>query len=114
MNRRLLTLLVFGGLFVPSGTRADDNAEVDTRVLQKAGLGRESTDLLAWLKARTRNRLNTQHVEELVRRLGSDRFRVRMEAARELVAAGPQVLSRLRKATAEGDLESTRRARECI
>jgi HEAT repeat protein len=114
MNRNLLSLLAVVGLFAPAGARAEDNTEVDKRVLRKAGISSEPADLMAWLKVRTKGRLETHRIEELVARLGSDRFRVRVEAAGELVAAGPQVLSRLRKATTEGDLETRRRASECI
>jgi WD40 repeat protein len=69
-------------------------------------------DAVAWIKDRLRPAapLDTQRVLELMKRLGDDRFRVRDQATRELLAMGEQSLSVLDKALA-GELPAESRRR---
>jgi hypothetical protein len=55
-----------------------------------------------------------RRVERLVGQLGSSRFAEREKAQRELEGIGPPALERLRKATTDADLETSRRAGELV
>src|SRR5205085_3560474 len=70
--------------------------------------------LLAFLKARTPGDRTLEDIEQLVRRLGSESFRVRKRATEELIRIGAQALQPLRTAAESKDPEVARRAKECL
>src|SRR5262245_32284273 len=79
--------------------------------LRAAGRESDAPALLAFFRKQTADGTTLQRSRVLIDRLGSDAFRVREKASRELATFGPAILPLLRQTIREtSDLEVRRRA----
>jgi hypothetical protein len=85
----------------------------DRQVLQEARLPADAAGLLAYLRQRSGNDADLRQAGRLIRRLGSEDFGERQQAAKRLVAAGRGALALVRQARTDPDKEVARLAREC-
>jgi hypothetical protein len=108
-----LTLLLLAG---PPAARAqaDPQAGADEKTLRDAGVPVDGPGLLKFLRKQIPTPQAEKRVKELLRALGDKRFRVREQAAADLIAVGAPALGGLREAARTGDLETQRRAEQCI
>src|SRR5262245_39220485 len=89
-------------------------ASDDEQLLRAAGLESDGPALLEFFRKQTADETTLQRSRVLIDRLGSDSFRVREKASRELATFGPAILPLLRQTIREtSDLEVRRRARAC-
>lgn len=116
MRRRRLPVLI-AGVVLLGGMRsavARDAAADDERTLQQAGLAVDGPGLLAFFRQRTLVVSDETRIQELIRQLGDDRFKVREKASRQLVMIGPRARAFLQEAAKNSDPEISRRARDCL
>ncbi|HEY7158152.1 MAG TPA: HEAT repeat domain-containing protein [Gemmataceae bacterium] len=86
----------------------------DEQLLRAAGLATDGPSLLAFFRKQTADEATLRRARALIVQLGSDSFRVREKASRELATFSPAILSLLRRTIREtSDLEVRRRARDC-
>src|SRR5205823_12038263 len=78
------------------------------------GLATNDKGLLEFFRRRSLKDGDRQKLTELVRLLGSNIFRERQHAAKELVQQGPLALPFLKAALKNADLETSVRADKCI
>ncbi|HEY7427052.1 MAG TPA: HEAT repeat domain-containing protein [Gemmataceae bacterium] len=89
-------------------------ASDDEQLLRAAGLASDGPALLDFFRKQTADETTLQRARVLIVGLGSDSFRVREKASRELATFGPAILPLLRQTIrATSDLEVRRRARAC-
>jgi hypothetical protein len=86
----------------------------DEQVLKSAGIKITGPALLDFFRRRTLTDKDMEQIQDLVRALGSDKYREREQAAQELVNRGPVVVEMLRAALKSNDLEVSRRAAKCL
>src|ERR1043166_8644290 len=118
MRRILSCALTFAGLvvLVAGAVRAADAEEgkAGEEAVRPAGLDTDGAALIDFFRRRTPGEKVRQNIEALVRNLGSNRFKLRESACKELVVIGPPALGPLREAARGADLETVRRAHRCI
>lgn len=95
-------------------TFAKEPVGPDAQVLKRAGLGSDDAALLKFLRQAADRNEDLEHVESIVKQLGSDHFEEREQAVRRLVALGSAALPHLRTAQKHRDSEVARRARQCV
>jgi HEAT repeat protein len=94
---------------------ADDTGIPDDELLmQNARLGTDAPALLEFFRKRTLREADVQQINRLVAQLGSDRFKEREDATRQLIEFGAGALELLRQAMRSTDQEVVRRAEVCI
>ncbi|HEY7309901.1 MAG TPA: HEAT repeat domain-containing protein [Gemmataceae bacterium] len=87
----------------------------DEQLLRTAGQATDGRSLLDFFRKQTADEKTIRRARELIERLGSDSFRVREQAGRELAKSGPVVLPLLHETIrTTADLEVRRRARACV
>ncbi|MCI0461960.1 MAG: PQQ-binding-like beta-propeller repeat protein [Gemmataceae bacterium] len=118
MARRLCVLLSCTmGLALARPTTALDGpgqVKADEQRLQAAGLKHDGPALLQFFRQRSLTDSERASVELLIQRLGARAFKVREQAAADLVARGPVVLEQLGAHLKNPDPEVSRRAQQCI
>jgi HEAT repeat protein len=116
MTRRVCLLGGVVVLLFARGGAADGPKQVaaDERKLQAAKLQHDGPALLEFFRKRTLTDLERANVEILIHKLGARAFRIREQAAAELVTRGPVVLELLREHLNNPDPEIARRAEKCI
>jgi hypothetical protein len=97
-----------------SDYREPDLASADEKVLRAAKMDVTGPILVGFVRKQTPNRAVLERVRALIGKLGEETFRVREQASKDLVAAGPVAIPLLREATKHKDAEVVRRARECL
>ncbi|MCI0376185.1 MAG: PQQ-binding-like beta-propeller repeat protein [Gemmataceae bacterium] len=86
----------------------------DEAVLRAAGVETNSKALLTFFQRRTLTETDRERVQQLIRQLGADSYRLREQAMADLTARGPVVVEALRLAAQSADLEVKRRAERCL
>ncbi|HEY7155930.1 MAG TPA: hypothetical protein VH575_18345 [Gemmataceae bacterium] len=97
-----------------SDYREPDLASADEKVLHAAKMDVTGPALLEFVRKQTPSKKALERVRLLIGKLGDEAFRVREQASKDLVAAGPVAIPLLREATKNKDAEVVRRARECL
>jgi HEAT repeat protein len=116
----LLRLHILAALFLPAEDAIRHHAEVrqqaaeDVQVLKAARVPADGPGLVRFLQQQVLTAADEQRVGELVGRLADRRFKVRDQAATELLGRGPAVLPLLRRAPKAAELEAQRRLQRCI
>jgi HEAT repeat protein len=116
-TRWLALLGVVGTLALPAKAQPDEireRAEPDIDFLRKAGVPTDGAGLLVYLRRRADKDADVRDLAQLIRQLGSSRFREREQAARKLIDLGPAALPGLRRALQGKDADTARRAQDCI
>jgi HEAT repeat protein len=98
----------------PQVRAADPASSGSEKVLKKAGLATDGPSLLAFFRQRILTGNYQERIDELTRRLGDESFKVRKQAAKDLVGLGPPALPALRRAQKSPDTETQSRAETCI
>jgi HEAT repeat protein len=114
---RRLSLLAFAALAAPAIYAAPPAEKIspdDDKLLKGAKLAAEGPALLDYFKKRTLTAQNRDKIDELIRKLGDDSFKVREKAGDDLRAFGAVALPQLRRALGDPDEEVRERAREGI
>jgi hypothetical protein len=99
---------------VLSDYRELDRCVAQEQLLKAAGVDVTGPALRAFLRRQAVGPAQFGAARKWVRRLGSDSFAEREEAGQELVALGPAARVLLQEAARDSDLETARRARECL
>jgi hypothetical protein len=97
-----------------AGDNASKQAALDEQALKTANIKTDSESLLDLFRRRTLAEGSRAVVQALIRQLGSDIYRLREQAAGELISRGPAVIEMLREALKSPDLEIVRRAERCL
>jgi len=100
--------------FDAKNRRVQEGTAADLQFLRTAGIDPGEKSLLDYFRGRTLPENDRAKIVQMVEQLGSPDFRVREKASDDLVRRGPSVLEFLRKGVTTGDLETTRRAEQCI
>ena len=90
------------------------SAAADEKKLKAADLKTDGPALLAFLKSRSLSDEEGERVDILIAELGASSFKVREQAAKDLIAKGPAVLAALHQGLAYPDQEVQRRCDICI
>jgi hypothetical protein len=117
MRRRVYGLLGCTLLLLSAQRGAADGPRqvaADERRLQSAKVAHDGPALLEFFRRRTLTDLERANIELLIQRLGARAFRVREQAAGELVARGPVVVELLKEHLKDSDPEIVRRCEKCI
>jgi HEAT repeat protein len=114
--RRYLSGLALLMLLGPPAARAQAEAQStdDEKLLKAAGVAVDGPGLVEFFRQRTPTADTEKRIEELMKRLGDKRFKVREQAAADLIALGPPALPSLRQTAKTAELETQRRAKHCI
>lgn len=113
MTRSLAVPLVL--LVFQSSCVAQSTADADEAILRGAKITADGPGLVAYFQNRSVNSQEDQKkIEELIKKLGSQRFRDREQAAEELIALGKSARAALVVATMAKDLELRIRAEKCL
>ncbi|MBI2809015.1 MAG: HEAT repeat domain-containing protein [Planctomycetes bacterium] len=104
------------GLLLATTTYAQSQLDSDEQTLKNHNppLPTDGKGLLEFFKKRSMKEGDAKHLGGLVQKLGSDVYREREPAARELKLAGSRALPFLRAALSNHTLEMKRRAEDCI
>src|SRR5262245_21453210 len=110
----IVTGLALALLQAPS--RADKYAQAvrDEQVLREAGIDTDGPGLLAFFRKHTTTAADVANIEQLIKDLGDDSFRLRERATSRLMAIGDRAVPLLRRAEASRDPEVACRARKCL
>ncbi len=104
------------GLVLATSAVAQTQLETDEQTLKSHNppLPTDGKGLLEFFQARSMKEGDAKVLEALVNKLGSDVYREREPAVKELVKAGPRALPFLRSALSTAPLEMKRRAEQAI
>jgi HEAT repeat protein len=91
-----------------------DPVKLDEAQLLELNLSSDGPALVEFLRQQVRPIKDPQRLGKLIKELGDDNFRVRIQATEALVGIGPPALPALREALNEPDVEVVRRAESCI
>jgi hypothetical protein len=97
-----------------AATESEPDTSADEAVLRAANVAVDGPALLAFFRGRTLTAEGRRQVEEWASQLGSEDFRTRERASRELTRHGPAARPYLKKALADSDVEVARRAARCL
>lgn len=114
---RWLALLGSLGMFaLPAPAYAEEDADrgPDAELLREAGVPTDAAGLLGYLRRHTGSDVGLRRLDQLIRQLGSSQFREREEASKKLIGLGPAALPALGRARPRKELDTVRRAEECI
>ena len=115
---RHVCLLLTGALVLwsalPGAADGPKQLAADERKLDAAGLQHDGASLLKFLRRRTLTDTEREEVLVLIGKLGAKAFRVREQAAADLMNRGPVVVELLREHLKDADLEVARRAEQCV
>jgi HEAT repeat protein len=92
----------------------DESRDADEKLLRENGVTPDGPGLLAFFRQRSLTARAREHLERLIRQLGSRTYRERAHAERELLGRGEPVLPLLRPALRDNDREIAQRAARCI
>ena len=106
-------ILVAAWIAVASNACAADANDDAARLTKELG-GADADRLLAYLQAQIPSEASRKRLAELIEQLGSPTFRVREDAMRKIIDAGPIALPMLRSATNNSDKEIAGRAQRSI
>jgi hypothetical protein len=109
----VLLLLLLVGPPLARG-QADTQAAEDEKLLQSAKVAVDGPGLLEFIRKQVPSPADQRRITPLIERLGDKRFREREKAAAELIALGPPALPALRQVMQGTDLETRRRAEQCV
>src|SRR5437868_2309635 len=103
-------------LLLHASLRSADDEQIaqDEKLLKDHKVAVDGPGLLKFFQARTLNAEEEKRIRTLIGKLGDDDFDEREKAARELVDRGEAALRFLREALKDPDLETCRRADQCI
>jgi len=97
-----------------AGDSANKQVVADEQILKTANIKTDNDALLDLFRRRTLAEGTRATVLGLIRQLGSETYRLREQAAGELISRGPAVIEILREALKSPDLEIARRAERCL
>ncbi len=112
VRRRRVRMLLF--LLALIGASPLNAATEYEKVLQDAGVGTDAAALLTFFRQRTPNDADREQMKAWVRQLGSDQYRLREDASRQLIQRGPPARTLLGRARRDPDAEIARRAALCL
>ena len=113
MNRLRWFVVVLGSLLATS-VHAQTPLETDEQTLRSHNMPTDGKGLLNFFQQRSMKDGDATHLEGLVRKLGSDVYREREPAAKELILRGPVSVPFLRSVLSNSPLEMKRRAEMCL
>src|SRR2546425_634355 len=93
---------------------ADDTSTSDEQFLRLNKIGTDGPSLVEFLRKYSLSDEQLNRIRGLIRRLGSETFKVREEATTALIASGTPALPWLRRAAHHRDPEIARRADTCV
>jgi HEAT repeat protein len=114
IRRSLFCLGIILVVILPSGGRADDEADADAKLLAENRAGPDEKALREFFRKRSPTPDDLGKIEVLVRQLGDRSFTRRMRASDALTAWGPAALDALRRGLTDSDLEIVRRCERCL
>jgi hypothetical protein len=94
--------------------RLVDPGAADLAILTAAKVESDGDALMAFLRKQTLDRAERKSIQDLIKKLGDDRFATREQAKTELVKRGARVASMVKQATTSADPEIANRAQECL
>jgi HEAT repeat protein len=110
----LIRLSVCLALLTAPVVRGDDVVDTDKKLLEDANVGSDDKSLREFFRKRSPTAQDLAAIDELVRQLGDRSFQRRKRASDELIARGPAAFDSLRRALKSTDLETVRRAEQCL
>lgn len=104
------------GLLLATCVRGQTQLETDEATLksQSPPVATDGPGLLKFFQDQSLKEGDGKRIEDTIKKLGSDVFREREPAAKELILKGPAALPFLRSVLATAPLEMKRRAEQCI
>jgi hypothetical protein len=99
---------------IAASARGQSHLEQDEATLRSHSLPTDGKGLVDFFQKRSLKDGDEKHLADLVKKLGSDVYREREPAAKELVSRGPVALPFLRSVLPTAPLEMKRRAEKCI
>jgi HEAT repeat protein len=97
-----------------SRIHAAEEINSDVEWLNRTGIGTSDAALVDFLRKAVSTGEDVKHIDELIKQLGANDFKEREEASHRLIALGYLALSQLKTALRSEDLETVRRAKDCI
>src|SRR6476619_6761448 len=101
-----ISLLMLG--LLAGIVQAQSQLETDEQTLRNSKVPTETEGLLQFFQKRSLKEGEAKVLEDLVQKLGSEVYRIREPAAKELVASGPMALPFLKAALKSSPLEMKR------
>jgi HEAT repeat protein len=114
LHRFILTVVLAGSGAVAVAEEPAASAAADEQLLKAAGVGTDAMALQAFFRQRTLGESDRTQIEAWVRQLGSEQFREREEASKQLARRGPPARPFLVAARRSSDPEVSRRAARCL
>src|SRR5262249_61016265 len=93
----IVTGLALALLQAPSPAEKDEQAVRDEQVLREAGIDTDGPGLLAFFRKHTTTAADVANIEQLIKDLGDDSFRLRERATSRLRAIGDSAVPLLRR-----------------
>jgi HEAT repeat protein len=116
-NGRLVFVLAAACFFalctLPAARGAEKTLDPDEQLLKEAKIGTDNASLLAYLRKHSESE-DLEHIDLLIRQLGSKEFAQREQAAAKLIALRLLGLPALRQAQTHPDAEIAKRAKACL
>lgn len=109
----LLASLVVVALWQGSSL-AQSSVELDEKTLQSTGIATDDKGLLNFFRVRSLKDADRPMMEELVQKLGSDIYKERELASRDLLSRGPVSLPFLKEGLRDAPLERSRRIEQLM
>jgi HEAT repeat protein len=113
---RWLPVVLYAFLLSAAGRAGTNGQQVaeDEALLKSAGVVADERGLREFFVKLTPSKEDQKRLGALIDLLANDSFRVREKAVADLIAAGPVALPLLSRASQDADLETRRRAEQCI
>ncbi len=86
----------------------------DEQLLRSAKVGTDDADLLEFFRGRTVSEADRAKIDDLIKQLGDNSFKVRQKATADLIRFGPAVIKFLAEHLQDKDLEVSRRCEEAL
>src|SRR5262249_451955 len=102
------------GVLIATAASAQTQLQTDEQTLKREPLPTEAKGLWGFFEGQAMKAGDGERLAILVKKLGSDIYRDRVPAEKELVSRGPVALPFLKAALPTAPLETKRRAENCI
>src|SRR5437588_494560 len=109
----LITLVALLAVFGTPGS-GQVPAEADEQLLKGAGIATDNDGLIKFFQLRSLKDGDRKTLEDLVQQLGSNNYKERESATKELILRGPVALPFLKAGLKEASLETVRRAEQIM
>lgn len=92
----------------------DEPLSADEQIFKSVNLASDGPSLLEFLRIRSKSEANAAEIQRLIQQLGDEQFKVREKALAALVRIGPPAAPFLTAAQKSPDVETSRRAADCL